>query len=208
MIMRNFQALFIRGVFVILAVCAGCASVDKQPLVKQKYSLDVSYSGDSSGSSISGVLKVRRFRVSSNFEGNGLVYRTGEVRYESDFYNEFLSSPASIITEIVQNWLEESRVFENVTDDTSIVESGYVLEGNVPALYGDYVNTDEPMAVAKILFSVINNKVRKDSMAFQKTYRVSEGIDSRRPADLVRGYNRCLEKILMELEQDLRESLR
>jgi len=208
MTMRNLRELFIKGMFLFLVLCAGCTSVDKQPLEKQKYSLEVNRGGEMSSGTAAGVLKVRRFRASSSFEGIGLVYRTGEVSYESDFYNEFLSSPASIVTEIVQKRLEESRVFENVTDETSIVESMYVLEGKVVALYGDYVNTDKPSAVVEILFSVINNKIKKDSMVFQKSYRVSEGIDSRRPADLVRGYNRCLEKILTELENDLRESLR
>lgn len=208
MIMRDFRALFIRGLFVFLVLCVGCTSVDKQPLVKQRYSLNVSRSGERSSDTAAGVLKVRRFRVSSDFEGNGLVYRTGDVNYESDFYNDFLSSPASIITDTSQNWLEESGVFVNVTDDTSVVESGYVLEGKVVALYGDYVNTDEPKAVAEIMFSVINNKTGKDSMAFQKTYKCSEAINSCRPTDLVRGFNLCVKEILTEFEQDLRESLR
>jgi cholesterol transport system auxiliary component len=208
MTIRIFQEFFMRGTFLFLVLFSGCMSVDKQPLLKQKYNLDVSRGGEMSSSTAAGVLKVRRFRASSSYEGMGLVYRTGEVSYESDFYNEFLSSPALIITEIVQKWLKESSVFENVTDDTSIIEARYLLEGKVVALYGDYVNTDKPSAVVEILFSVINNKIKKDSMVFQKSYRVSEAIDSRRPADLVRVYNRCLEKILTELENDLRESLR
>jgi cholesterol transport system auxiliary component len=207
MTMRNFRELLIRGMFLFLVLCVGCTSVDKQPLVKQTYSLNVSRGREGPSNTAAGILKVRRFRISSSFEGVGLVYRTGEVSYESDFYNEFLSSPASIITEITEKWLKESGVFENVTDDTSIVEARYLLEGKVSALYGDYSETDEPKAVVEILFSVMNNKTKKDSMAFQKTYRVSEGIDSRRPADLVRGYNQCLKKILTELEQDLRDSL-
>jgi cholesterol transport system auxiliary component len=208
MIMWNLRALFIKGVFLFLAVCAGCGNLDKQPLTKQKYSLNVSQGVSDSGSSIAGVLKVRRFRIASDFEGTGLIYKIGKVHYESDFYNVFLSPPASIITEIVQKRLEEGGVFENVTDDTSVVESMYVLEGKVLALYGDYVNTDEPKAVVEILFSVIKNKSGKDTMAFQKAYRISEEIDSCKPAHLVIGFNRCLEKILTELEKDLRETLR
>ena len=205
MIMRNFGILFIRGLFVFLVLYLGCTSVDKEPLLKQKYSLNVGHSENNSGDSISGVLKVRRFRIASDFEGTGLVYRTGEVNYESDFYNEFLSSPTSLITEVVRNRLETSKVFENVTDDTSIVESKYTLEGKVLALYGDYVTTDEPRAVVDIMFSIINNK-KQNTIAFQNTYRTSEEIDTHKPADLVRGFNHCIEKILIELEQDLRES--
>ena len=208
MIIKNFRKLLVISLLLFLVSCTGCAGVDKQPLTKQKYSLNVSQGVSNSGSSIAGVLKVRRFRVASDFEGTGLIYRTGEVHYESDFYNVFLSPPASIITEIVQKRLEEGGIFENVTDDTSVVESMYVLEGKVLTLYGDYVNTDEPKAVVEILFSVINNKSGKDTMAFQKAYSISEEIDSCKPAHLVIGFNRCLEKILTELEKDLRETLR
>ena len=34
-----------------------------------------------------GALQVDRFRVATPFEGKGLVYRTDELRYESDFHN-------------------------------------------------------------------------------------------------------------------------
>jgi cholesterol transport system auxiliary component len=172
------------------------------------YNLDVHRDGETGEQSLAKILKVRRFHIASGFEGSGLVYRTGKVSYESDFYNRFLSPPESIITETVQQWLSESRVFTNITDDRSVVESDYVLEGKVLSLYGDYINPDEPKAVFEIRFSLIDTKTVKHSMVFQKVYRVSSATVSRSPSDLISGYNNCMEEILTEFEKDLREFLK
>ncbi len=186
----------------------GCISMERAYPIKRQYVLGVSRSGERLPKPLAGAVKVRQFSISVRFDGREFVYRIGDVAYESDFYNEFLASPASMLTEEARQWLEASGIFANAVDTGSGAAAVYVLEGNVPRLYGDYADQTTPRAVLEIQFFLIDNRTDAGAVVFHKTYAAAEPIASRNPAELVKGWNGCLEKILTELEEDLRAALR
>ncbi len=76
--------LFI-GIFVLFPLLIGCLNLERSYPEKRYFILDVSRGEDISSPDTGTVLKVRRFRISSRYEGRGFVYRLADLNYESDF---------------------------------------------------------------------------------------------------------------------------
>ena len=96
-------------VLVCLTMLSGCGS--RQAYDKKHYILNATRQGESRRAAMDSILDVRHFTIDSAFSGRGLVYRTGEFQYDSDFYSEFLTSPAAMITDKTRTWLAESGLF-------------------------------------------------------------------------------------------------
>lgn len=189
-------------VAVVAGMLAGCSVPEREFPLRRQYVLDVNRTGERSAAG-SGVLKVRRFRISNPFEGTSFVYRTGGVSYESDFYNGFLSPPAAMVTEEVRQWLGVSGVFGTVVDAGSHADARYALEGNIVVLYGDYSDAEKPEAVMEIQVFLFDEAGPASPVVFSSSYRAVSPIESNSPAALAAGLNDCLEKILKEIELDL-----
>jgi len=66
------------------------------------------------------------------------VFRATDLKYESDFYNEFFVVPAAMIAEATGRALVSSRAFARVIPAGVAGDEGdFVLEGFVDALYAD-----------------------------------------------------------------------
>jgi cholesterol transport system auxiliary component len=125
------------------------------------------------------------------------------MSYESDFYNEFLTSPEPMITEEVVKWLAASGLFEQIVDVSGQVAPTHILEGEILDLYGDYSRGTQPKAIMDIRFSLIHDIAGRSELVFQKHYRQEVPLRGETAETLVQGWNQALEKILTEFEQDL-----
>lgn len=201
--MKGLTFRLAAALFFAAALVSGCISTERAYPVKRQFVIDVYREGEKLAKPLAGAVRVRQFSTSSRFDGREFVYRTGDVAYESDFYSEFLAPPASMLTEEIRQWLDASGIFANVVDAGSGAATVYVLEGNVPQLYGDYVDRSAPRAVLEIQFFLIEERGGSRAVAFQKTYAAAAPLASRAPVDLVRGWNTCLMNVLTELEKDL-----
>ncbi len=59
------------------------------------------------------------------------VYRTDEIRYESDFYNQLMASPAVMIKDQAQVRLKESPAIEFVLLADVAANPYYLIDGKV-----------------------------------------------------------------------------
>ena len=186
-------------------IIAGCGSksYDKQHYILDTQRVRPAVTGDKSS-----VVEVRRYTVASAFSSKSLIYRTGEFKYESDFYNEFLVDPSAMITEKTRNWLSDSGLFRRVLDPGSDADPSHVIQGDIIALYGDFRVKSAPKAVMEARIFLSETKTPSESgIVFGKTYKSSVGLDTREPEDLVAAFDRCLVEILTDFEQDLAEEL-
>jgi Protein of unknown function (DUF330). len=151
-------------------------------------------------------LGISRFKISPSFDGREFIYRTGDLGYESDFYNQFFRAPESLITEEVRKWLSQSGLFKYVVDSTSNVEPNYILEGNVNDLYGDFRTSNTPKAVLEIQFFLIDETSTNPEIIFQNNYRREVVLSVSSPEALVNGWNEALQQILTALEEDLKKA--
>ena len=188
----------------VLLVLSGCVSLAKSFPDKHYYALDVTRQGEPGVPVPGAVLDVRGLVVSPRFEGKELVYRTGETRYESDFYHAWFVSPSAMLTQQVQNWLRHSQLFESVVATSSYLDATHILEGTVTALYGDYRQQGEQKAVVGMHIVLIEDNSTRATSLFQRDYHQMVELTETSPDELTRGWNQGLQQILMTLEEDLR----
>jgi cholesterol transport system auxiliary component len=153
------------------------------------------------------ILDVQRFTTDSAFASKALVYRKGDFEYESDFYNRFLVSPTAMLTEKTRNWLAQSDLFSSVLGPGSYIKPTHTLQANITALYADLRDKSSPAAVMQMSISLIDEQAEDKPVILAKIYRASFDLDSESPHALLRALDRCLEKILTDLEEDLHEKL-
>ena len=183
---------------------SGCG---QRSYAKRSYILDVAGAAETAATSSDGILDIRTFTIDSAFDSKGLVYRKSQFEYEVDFYNEFLISPAVMVTEKTRNWLSQSGLFATVLDAASYTKPTHTLRGNITALYGDVRDRSSPAAVMEIRVFLIANKAPKESIILCKTYRASSGLKTESAEGLVEAFDNCLETILTDLQHDLEEEL-
>lgn len=187
-----------------LCVLSGCVSLAKSFPDKHYYALEVTRDGEPGTPVAGAVLDVRGLLVSPRFEGKELVYRTGDTRYESDFYNAWLVSPSAILTQQVQHWLSQAQLFESVGAMPSYLDATHILEGTVTALYGDYRQPGGPKAIVGMHLVLIEDNSTRTAIVFQRDYQQMAELSETSPDALTRGWNQGLQQILMTLEEDLR----
>ena len=193
------------GIFTLLFLSIGCINLERSYIEKHYFVLDSFPAENTSPPDTGKVLAVRRLRVSPKYEGKGLVYRLKELSYESDFYNEFFISPASMFTEEIRKRLAGSGLFKHVVDPSSLLDSTYILEGAVTALYGDYRVSTAPKAVMEIQFLILQETAGSPEIVLQRQYHKEEPLNGSTPDALVKSWNTALNQILTEFENDLKE---
>ena len=149
------------------------------------------------------LLEIGSFRVVTPFAGKALVYRLDDVRYESDYYNEFFVAPGAAIASAVAQRLGQSSRFETLPPG-SAVPARYRLQGVVTQLYGDFRDKERPAAVLGIQFYLVRIEKVVDTVALahNSTQRV-ELSNSTAPA-LVDGFGRALDRALADFDEALR----
>lgn len=196
-LLRRLSSLLLAGL-----VVQGCSLKQPNP-AKQSFLLEPVRAGEARANSSPVQVRVRNIQVAAPFEGKGFVYRTSELGYKADFYNEFLTSPRALIGGQLQAWLSASKVFRNMLPPGSVIEATHSLDGNVSALYGDFQNPSSPKAVLAAEFFISRERTSLPAIVFHKSYRQEIAIGGRQPEALARGWTLALEKIFAALEADV-----
>jgi len=190
--------------WILLAVIsAGCLSVDKEYPVKRFFVIEAGRGEHADPPMEAPVLRLRKMSTAPELDGKSLIYRTGDLSFETDFYNAFFISPGSMLGGEVRKWLEASGRFALVTDSAGGMETDYVLMSHLAALYGDHSEEDSSKAVMEIQFLLLEERDEEPAIVLQKNYREAIPLTDRDPATLARGFSDALRKILDALEQEL-----
>jgi len=194
-----------------LPLAASCVKMERQPLDKHYYALETTRPGaDRQAVAVApssrATLLVRRLQVAPRAAGRELVYRTAPSAWTADYYNLFFVSPADMLTQDLRAWLSASSVFANVVDPGSLAASGYVLEGNVSALHGDFA-AKPSQAVAEMQFILFKPTDGERTIVLTREYRKSVPLASDSPQELVRALRQAVAGIYADLEADLRSAL-
>jgi len=203
--MRIAHKLIFCSFLILAALSIGCANVNKSYPERTYFLFEIS-SPTETMTSIQGTsADVNRFSISPTSQGREFIYRTTDLEYKTDFYNQFFRPPDNIMTEAVRQWLNQSGLFEDVLTPVSQATPNYTIEGNIVELYGDYRNLSAAKAVIKIQLFLLKTSQDGDepTILFGKTYESEKSIGIATPQNLMNGWNLVLEEILGEFLSDL-----
>lgn len=204
--------IMIVSVLLAAGVLGGCGSVLSKPY-PQKTRYAIMLQGSAAATPVSTSqhtpesLCVRGLVVNEPFDGLSLVYRTGAVSFETDYYNTFVAAPDRLLTGVLEQYLSQTGFFAGVFRNEGSANCRYILEGDVLGLYGDYTNRSKPTAVIKIRFFFIDDADGGAKVLFVRQFDHSEPLKSADPAALVDGWNQGLAAILGQLTSDLATAL-
>jgi ABC-type uncharacterized transport system auxiliary subunit len=129
-------AMACAAAIVVLAAFAGGCSLSRPAPVKHAF-LVAPAPPPAAARAQPATLRVGTTNVAAPFRGRAFVYRETDLKYEADFYHEFLVAPAAMIGEGTARALDAARVFARVVPPGAPPDGEYVLDGFVDALYED-----------------------------------------------------------------------
>ena len=192
-------------VLTVMSGHLGCLSLSKEAPIKRRYGLTARRS-TLANDPIAAVLLVRDVAASSWYDGRGLVYRTGELTFDRDFYHEFFASPSTILSSEIRRWFQGSGLFKSVVTAGSYVDPDFFLEGEIVGLHGDYSETVGRAVVALNLLFLRQGDGRPE-LVFQREFRAEKLLVDDEVDTLVLGLQAALEEIFSDVEGTVRSAL-
>ena len=185
----------------VLASLWGCS---RPSPVKQAYLLQTPAASPAAAAPRPSTLKVGTIAVAAPFRGKSMVYREGELKYESDFYNEFFVGPSAMLTEGAATWLAGSGLFKDVLPAAANADGDFVLEGFVSEFYGDLRDPAKPAAVVTIKFFLTDAYAAPGAFRWTAELKSRRDVPSRSADAVIQGLNAALSEILEQLAAALR----
>jgi hypothetical protein len=148
-------------------------------------------------------VRVANVSVAAPFRGRNFIYRSGALKYETDFYVEFLVPPQSMFTEQTSRALEAAHVFTRVVPPGSGADSDVILDGFVSALYGDAREGLPTTAELVITYYLFGSGGPASGPTWSHEYRRHVDLTTRTPAGYAAALNTAFGEILAELTRDL-----
>jgi len=141
--------------------------------------------------------------VAAPYRDRAIVFRTTDLKYESDFYNEFFVAPAAMIAEATGRALVAARAFARVIPAGVAGDEGdFVLEGFVEALYADGRVASKAEAEVSIGY-FLTRAAFPGGVAWSGSYRERTPIAGTQPDAVADAMNASLGRILAALARDL-----
>ncbi|MEP7182898.1 MAG: ABC-type transport auxiliary lipoprotein family protein [Betaproteobacteria bacterium] len=184
-----------------VALVAGC-SLSRPAPVKAMFLLEPA-APPAAAKAQPATLRVGTVNVAAPFRGRAFVYRESELRYQSDFYAEFVVAPAAMIGELTARGLDGARVFVRVLPPGAPPDGDYVLDGFVSSLYGDGRDAGKPAAEVAVTYYLSRADIGNATPFWSKEYRRRVAVAGAAPEGYAAALSTAMGEILAELAKDL-----
>jgi cholesterol transport system auxiliary component len=201
------RILMVGALFLATTLSTACLSgLRREAPDRREYALAVVRPAPPAATASTAGLVVRPVRASSLVERKQFITRHADGRVQTDFYNLFFASPASMTTEIVRDWLASAAVISPVVSASSLADAGFILESHLVAV--EITRGGDPAARVAMQFFLLDVREGGRRVALQKTYDERAPLPrSADPAAAVEAWNGLLARILTQLEADMAAAL-
>ena len=187
---------------VVLAACmlvAGCSLTRESP-VKQTYILDAQMPPAGQKTQPASV-RVSSISIAAPFRSRNFIYRTGDLSFANDFYDEFLVPPSALLAEQTARALQSAHTFALVLPPGTSADADYILEGFVSALYVDQRTASRPAAELTIAYFLTSSSATVPMWTREYHQRVD--LAGNTSSAYGAALNTALGEVLGELVRDL-----
>lgn len=171
---------------------------------KQIFRLDAGGNApvDESNRSTGVPLVVKRLDIAPEFSGAGFVYRVGQSRFSQDYYNNYMTSPGRMISDVIFEALVKDPQFSPAPSNR-VPENVYQLWGKITSLYCDRRNASHASAVVSMALNLDRLNKNGFTKVLSKTYsrQIPLGNDTS-PQGYVTALNRGLTGIVKDILSD------
>jgi len=189
------------AVALLCAALAAC-SLTRSPPVKETYLLEPAMPPVVARTQPLSV-RVSGVNIAAPFRGRQFIYRMDTLRYETDYYSEFLVAPAAMLTEQTVRALSASRAFSRVVPPGSGADADVDLEGFASALHADAKKAGEPSSAELAITYYATTVGGGGTPGWSKEYRRHVPLAQQTPAAFAAALNTAFGDILAELTRDL-----
>ena len=188
--------------FFLVALLAACSAITREAPVRQTFLLEPPALAAVAHSQ-AGALRVGSINVAAPFRGKAFVYRVSELRFETDFYVEFLVPPAAMLTEQTARALEGAKPFARIAGPGATADAQWVLDGFASALYADTRETGKPAAEIAITYYLTPASGGEQTPVWTHEYRRHEPMRDASAASYAEALNKAFAEIVGQLASDL-----
>jgi cholesterol transport system auxiliary component len=186
----------------VVVALAGCAALTRQSPVRETFLLDPP-APPALAQSQPGTVRVGTINVAAPFRGKSFVYRVGELRFETDYYVEFLVPPAAMLAEQTARALDHAKAFARVAGPGTSGEASWVLDGFVSALYVDRRDAGKPAAELDIEYFLTPAAESAQTPVWHHEYRQRVPMRDASAAAYADALNKAFGDVLAALARDL-----
>lgn len=196
MMMRRQRLLFAAACAALLAT--GCT---RPPPIKGMFVLEPP-APPAVATSQPGSLRIGTVTVAAPYRGKQFIVRETDLKYETDYYNEFLVAPSANISEATARALGAAKVWSAVVPSTVTVNTDWALDAFVDALYGD-ARGGQAAAVFSATFFLRRSTGDYGVPVWSKTYERRVAFATGSASAYVAALNTAFGDVLAELARDL-----
>lgn len=194
-------AAWVPAAIAVLALLQACSLTRPAP-IKGTYVLEPTFPA-AAAKTHPGTLRIGTTTIAAPYRGRAFVFRETDLKYETDYYHEFLVSPAANIGESTARALASAKVFASVAPSGVLADADWVLEGFVNALYGDLRDKEKPAVVLSVTYFLRRGEGDAGVPVWSKTYDRRVPFATGSAAAYVGALNTAFGEILAELARDL-----
>jgi len=194
----------IRGSLAIgaIAVLTACSGITRPQPVRQTFLLEPKLP-PALAQSQKAALRVGVVNVAAPFRGKAFVYRLGELRFETDFYVEFLVPPGAMLTEQTARALGSAKPFARIGGSGAAADADWVLDGFASALYADTRDAGKPVAALTITYYLTSATGGEQTPVWTHEYERRAPMRDGSEVAYADALNTAFGEIVAELAQDL-----
>ena len=187
----------------LLAVAlGGCSALTRPAPLRQTFLLEPAWPPVAAHAR-PGALRVGIVKVAAPFRGKAFVYRMGDLRFQTDYYVEFLVSPEAMLTEQTARALDHARVFERVAGPGSAADADWRLDGFASAFYADARDSATAHAEIAVTYYLTPTGGVAQTPVWTREYHQRVAMRDTSPGAYAEALNRAFGDIVAELARDL-----